>query len=175
MSCDITNCRPIRGREIILHKLIDKHRIDILSGPALRAAPAKNGSKQSINSEGGDVSVETSSQTNVGLLTFSSEGFGNSKFNDSLAALPFLTLFLAAIYCVWRAKRLVGLSNTLSYMGVGMAPVQAPPPLSSAHMALPAPRPVQAHAPSIVLQVRSSISATEQFGSLIIIMKQYDG
>ena len=60
-------------------------------------------------------------------------------------------------------------------MGVGMAPVQAPPPLSSAPMALPPPRPVQAHAPSIVLQVRSSISATEQFDSLIIIMEQYDG
>ena len=34
---DVADFRPIRGREIILHT----QRIDILSGPALRAAPAK--------------------------------------------------------------------------------------------------------------------------------------
>ena len=35
------NFRPIRGQEIISDTHTDRQRINILSGPALRAAPAK--------------------------------------------------------------------------------------------------------------------------------------
>ena len=40
-SDDIANFRPIRDREIILHTQTHRQRIDIMSGHALRAVPAK--------------------------------------------------------------------------------------------------------------------------------------
>ena len=43
MPGDVADFRPIRGLEIILHT--HTHRIDILSGPALQAAPAKKANK----------------------------------------------------------------------------------------------------------------------------------
>ena len=45
MPGNVADFLPIRGLEINLHRCIHKHthtqRIDILSGPALRSAPAK--------------------------------------------------------------------------------------------------------------------------------------
>ena len=47
-SHDVPNFRPIRAPQFISDTQKDRHRIDILSGPALRAAPAK---KQVPNQE----------------------------------------------------------------------------------------------------------------------------
>ena len=56
MPCNVTDFWPIRGREIISDRQTNRQKINILSGPALQAAPAKMSrnvkkSKRGINTE----------------------------------------------------------------------------------------------------------------------------